>query len=449
MSFSDFLVSVLNHTQILFAVYLVAGIVVMWTLLILATNLWYAKSTKSWIFRGLITHAVPYTSIDMASRAAAERSEHLLRFLREYSDRGGVKIEFIEQPPGFPELRLKEFVNQEPAAFWHSSRLTLQLDSMKTLLLERVTDALICLRRADSLSASEFPSCVSLERISRPKGRGEFPWRVVITCKNPETLTSWLSKDEVQIWLGIGVDLVSPRTGRRARFRGERPSPGSPSVPVSQGRCLVNGDVEGQVGGVIEGARIGEPLAVTCRHVLSPTCGSLYWPRPLFPPSMGYSEDSPDAAFLGIRSGCFVHLPPRLGFVGVASLEDVYDAIKTKSRLLRKNPDRDGTRARPQAMVSLVRLGDYEYRGPHLHVEPYFYRFLGVIWPRSRRFSVSGDSGAWVIEEVTNKWVGMVVGGFEEANTPTYVVLGCHILEAFRQIEGLRCIVPKMLVRGN
>ena len=50
-------------------------------------------------------------------------------------------------------------------------------------------------------------------------------------------------------------------------------------------------------------------------------------------------------------------------------------------------------------------------RFPHLQIAPQYswmQYFLSVL---KNPFSVSGDSGAWVVDYGTSKWVGMVVGG--------------------------------------
>jgi hypothetical protein len=122
--------------------------------------------------------------------------------------------------------------------------------------------------------------------------------------------------------------------------------------------------------------------------------------------------------------------------VDVAELEEILNDIELKRNpKVRKLPDRDGIIGVVQGLQSNLSLGQYFYRPQHLAITPDFYKWLGIVFPLSRRFSIAGDSGAWLIDQRTSKWVGMIVGGYKPPNTSTIALLGCSVLEAFRQYE--------------
>lgn len=368
---------------------------------------------------------VPYTSKQHAQRAADERRERLREHLAEFSG-PSVPVEFIELPPGLPEARLFSSEGNEATAFWRASRLHLQLNRDRHLLIERVIDTLVYLYRAGLLAQQEFPSRISLERIPRWHRRGKYPWRAVIATDHTWVLQKWLSEEEVREWLGIGVDCV-PAVEIKLP---EKPSPpeSAPQVAMSaQGRCREGTDgLEGVVGGVIEGGGM-MPLGLTCWHVVSSSCPSVFWPSTPRP-THEFTQESPDAVFIR-QSDCFPEWTQSRRAVTVAALDALSDYADKGTKLV-KAPNHDGVRGIVKyAEVNGFRLGSHFYRGPHICIKPYLFKRFGLTWPRSRQFSQAGDSGSWIINPETGAWIGMVVGG----DSTTAAIASHYLIDAFRR----------------
>lgn len=359
---------------------------------------------------------IPSPPVEISRRAADDRRRRLQGFLNEFRQSRGIPIEFIEVP-GELKVEQRRFPEDDASRFWHASRLHLQLRSDHYLLLERVTDALVCLQRAGRLNTEEFPISVRLERSSYARSRQSLPWRVVITAFKPTTLKELMLALDIQDWLGIGIDFVRPANS---------------SSVQPQGRCAVGSDgLEGMVGGLVHDSR-NETYGVTCRHVLSSECGSLYWPAaPVRPPDHDFTQESPDVAFIRLGSHCFTMNHARTTQVLPATQCDV-DLASQRETKIRKSPDTDSVMGVVTfSNVSGFRLGDHFYRGPHFHITPDFHQQFGLTWPRSRRFSSQGDSGAWVMDTETRQWLGIVVGGFPSPNTMTVALCAEHVCNAF------------------
>jgi hypothetical protein len=360
-----------------------------------------------------------------------DRRNNLQRFLAEFSEIPGVPVEFIEVPPGL-EINSGDFPKDETTQFWRAARLHLQLDNDQRLLLERVTDALICLYRANRITSEDFPESVRLERIPRAQARESFPWRVLITTANPAFLKNALSKRDVQDWLGIGIDFVTP-SGLRKRH--SEPGVIPPEGFVPQGRCIRGSDgLEGTVGGIIHD-QMDNSYGVTCRHVLSSGCFSLFWHGERVKPLQHeFTQESPDAAFISLGSPCFAQIDARTTSVFQATQSDLDLAVERESKV-RKAPDADGIAGVVVfAHVSGFKLGKHFYRGPHFQITPNFRTKFWITWPLSRRFSKAGDSGAWVIDPDTRRWLGMIVGGLSWPNTVSVALCSEYVCDAFQRM---------------
>ncbi len=380
-------------------------------------------------------YTIPSPSIEISRSAANDRRRRLQGFLNEFPQSTGVPIEFLEVPPEL-EVAQRRFPEGDASRFWHASRLRLQLLSDHYLLLERVTDALVCLHRAERLDAEEFPLSVRLERIPNARTPQYFPWRVVITASNPTMLKELMLKLNTQYWLGIRIDFVRPAySTTRKRDQEPRANPPEPTAQP-QGRCTQGSDgLEGTVGGLVHDAN-DIPYGVTCRHVLSSGCASLYWPAaPVRPPQHEFTQESPDAAFIRLGSECFATTNTRRTRTLPATQVDVDFAAERETKV-RKSPDTDGVVGVVLfSSVSGFKLGNHFYRGPHFEIAPAFYQKYGLTLPLSRRFSSQGDSGAWVVDAEARLWLGMVVGGFPSPNTLTVALSADHICDAFQRSQ--------------
>lgn len=378
-------------------------------------------------------HRIPPPSIDVSRRVCGERRNRLQAFLTEFPRSAGVPVEFIDVPPGI-EVAQRRFPEDDASRFWHAARLRLQLDADHYILLERVTDALVCLERADKLSPDEFPIDIHLERLPHRRSRIEFPWRVVITTPNPSQLKELVFSLGIQDWLGIGIEFVRPvrpLVGHRGRRPGGVPPEGA---ALAQGRCVNGSDgLEGTVGGLVRETK-DDIYGVTCRHVLSSVCSSVYWPMgSTKPPAHEFTQECPDVSFIRWGNPCFARNDAQLASALPATQVEIELAAENKNRVKRA-PDTDGTVGLVTfANASGFKLDDHFYRGPHFLITPDFYRQFGIARPLSRRFSRPGDSGAWVINLETKKWLGMVVGAFRPPNTTTVAVSAQYIVDAFRR----------------
>jgi hypothetical protein len=368
-----------------------------------------------------------------ASQAAEDRRRSLSIYLERASRDFAEVQEFLEVPPDLAETLSLRFLGRERVdAAWHVTRLQLQLNDHKLLLLERVTDALVCHHRAGSISDDEFPVRVYLEPNTR--SARQFPWRAVVVSEGPDSIFAALHS--ITEWLGIGVEIVKPAITKNTEKRNRpdtSPPPAITALPT--GRCFGDPDaLEGTVGGMITDGASGA-LGVTCRHVLSAHCGSLDSRcNPAFPPMYGteFTQETPDVAFIRLESGCFTS-PTAPSFPvspadqrGIELAADRYIAV-------RKSPKHDSRSGVIRvAEMSGFKLGDHFYRGIHFAIVPHFVRRFGIIWSLWRSFSKAGDSGSWITLDEAS-WMGMVVGAFEEP-VMTIALSAAHIRASFERL---------------
>jgi hypothetical protein len=379
--------------------------------------------------------SIPPPSLGISRDAANDRRRRLEGFLNEFRESAGVPIEFIDVP-GELHVERRRFEQDDASRFWHASRLRLQLRSDHYLLLERVTDALVCMQKDGRLKENDFPISLRLKRTPDWLARKSLPWRVVVTTVKPRMLKKLILELGISDWLGIGIEFVKPaRSFARGRARNSGEGPQQPIVQA-QGRCIQGSDgLEGIVGGVVHDVH-NHAFGVTCRHVLSSDCGSLYWPaRPVRPPENEFTLEIPDVAFIELNSPCFANNNGSKVQAMPSTQTDIDLAAARESRV-HKSPDSDGASGVVLfSNVSGFKLGNHFYRGPHFQITPAFYRRFGLTWPRFGRFSSKGDSGAWVIDAETQQWLGMVVGGFAPPNTLSVAISAEHICDAFTRLQ--------------
>lgn len=411
------------------------GLLVLWLCLVAITRFLHSLRIGLSGLDFLQGRSIRRPSLEISRRAADDRRRRLQGFLNEFPEGTGVPIEFIDVPGGL-EVERRRFEQENASRFWHASRLRLQLRSDQYLLLERVTDALVCMQRGGRLKEDDFPISIRLKRTRDWLSRKSFPWRIVVTTVKPRILKKLILELGIGDWLGIGIEFVKPaQSFARGRTRNSGAGP-QPPIVQAQGRCTLGSDgLEGIVGGVVHDVH-NHAFGVTCRHVLSSECGSLYWPgRPVRPPENEFTLETPDVAFIELGSSCFAGNNGSKVQAMPATQSDI-DLAAARELRVQKSPDTDGVSGVVLfSNVSGFKLGRHFYRGPHFQITPAFYRKFWLTWPRLGRFSSKGDSGAWVIEGETRRWLGMVVGGFAPPNTLSVAISAEYICDAFRRFQ--------------
>jgi hypothetical protein len=315
----------------------IVGIAAAWGILSALSRLLRRRQLGRWPVRYRIIQPGRLSSLN----ASEGRRSAVLNHLRRFSDENGVPLEFIERPPGLEDIRLREYGRQDPVRYWLASRLALQLERDENLLLERVTDAFVCLERLQRITPDEFPYLIRLERLGSAEWNDDaFPWKVVVCCDEPLQLAEHFGDPAIQTWLGIGVDFISQKRPSARISREAPPEASPPTAAVAQGRCRIGGDgLEGTVGGILEDAT--QTLGITARHVLSTGFGSVAWPTGSMPAAAEFTQDSPDVAFIRLDSGCF---PEAIGSAMLDVLPgcqaDLERAVWTDTKY-RKAPLRD------------------------------------------------------------------------------------------------------------
>jgi hypothetical protein len=311
--------------------------------------------------------------------AAQEAAQSRRRFLeRALGSTDDPRLrEIIEPVPGL-DVAPGELSSRE--AYAQAISLRWQLTDDAFLLMGRVMDVVLSLAHRDDLSAGRLATRIKLV----PDEGRDFPFLVVIETNATELLQRELSA--VESWLGVGVAVQEPI---EANYFG-------------QGKCQMSGGQGGWLGGLVEFDG-SERFFVTCSHVVSEHCGSL------FTRSLLKTETyEPDAALLHstIPRGCFEATPP---FTNVTPVSE------SAARLLRKKHCRLRARARRGRIGEVIGWAEFSNRThffPHVQISPDVTILLECLaWPPwGRHFSRKGDSGSWVLSG-KDTWLGMIVGG--------------------------------------
>jgi hypothetical protein len=352
---------------------------------------------------------LPNVKYDTALQSANERREQLQKTLADQGDATFLRQEFLEIPPTFEFVEPRSFADILPEAYAQTVRLKWQLSSNELLLLERLIDAVVVLKRSKARPPLqenyEEPLSIKIEYLGRSfRERGFFPWRAVIETDNPEFYRE--AFHSLSDWLGIGVDLAP--TQKVLLF----------------GQCEIPQGVEGVVGGIVVGQ---DEFGMTCSHVISPNCGSLELKGE---PDAG--GEQPDAALIKSGTSCFELGERRLNKrpINVAPSLLIESCIINKTNVVNLNLNK-GNNGFIMARVGAFAVGKVLYRFPHLQVIskrillgfitiPFVYRY----------FSEPGNSGSWIGETDTESWIGMVIGG--SRNPPiSYVAEAQPLLDYF------------------
>lgn len=347
---------------------------------------------------------IPSPSWERSKLAAAERRDHLFSFLQRFEvsleqdaaeSRRALPMEFLEVPPAFRSRELSgTSIEGYDERAGQMARLRWQLKSDHLLLVERVVDAIVASRRIlgpERKLYDQSPQPFSIEyplvRLSaydsRLDSRGLFPWKVVIESDRP--LRDFQVISDMNDWLGIGVDLA-PR--RRVRLFG---------------RCQMPGGLDGVVGGILHDG-VAE-YAMTCSHVLAANCGSVFLRG-----NPTRESNQPDAALIRGSNPCF-----RLSdlLVNCVSADEAFieQSIQKKSTVEKRHPNVRQNKGVIRSRVSAFDLNGYLFRFPHLEVLPWNSKLSRFTRLFDRPFSKEGDSGSWVFDVASDRWLGMVVGG--------------------------------------
>jgi hypothetical protein len=376
---------------------------------------WILQARQARLLRRIAFSGHPiisFVSTERALEVARERRSKIVSFLEGREFRGVVSRRFQESPS--PDVRAPNegFGENSMAAAVHTAHLRWQLNEDRLLLMERLMDAISSFQRSHPKDPDLLVTAVLVARQDNRRP-DMYPWRAVLHTEGTGALVSYLS--ELGDWLGIGIDVAPPL----------------PSVPL--GSCVGRGSSEGQVGGLLRSATatISE-YAVTCHHVLSERCGSLYWPQPPNRPEYSdYSVGAVDAALIGSAS-CFIRSSPNRHAIACASSADRESFASAKIPVT-KSP---ALNRRQGLILHVVHAvpgeNGKQIRAPHLLIVPIYSKRFGLIWPLfDRAFSVPGHSGAWVTDAPASLWFGMVVQGSQPPLTISYALEASFLIDVF------------------
>lgn len=241
---------------------------------------------------------------------------------------------------------------------------------------------------------------------SRSDRAGRFPWIAIVEAKNPRHWSQLLQP--FSKWIGIGVEF-------------ELPAPISP-----YGRCRAGSGMDGEVGGELEAGR--SRYAMTCSHVLSNNCMS----RIFSENEQLWSGHHPDAALVASKNPCFQTPTEQYHNCEPMSDDEVLALAATRGDRLRFSCGANRMRALVLARCSAWLSGSTIYRFPHvalladLTTASFFRKIIG-----RAVFSRPGDSGRWVVGDISGRWLGMLVGGDESSGT-SFVASGGALFDFFR-----------------
>jgi hypothetical protein len=297
--------------------------------------------------------------------------------------------EILEVPPGVerrPGLVGTTLSGGEEAG--QDIRVRYQ-QSEELLLYGRVRDCLVCLTRLASLeregegAESGIPVTfdMSLRRLQRrERRRGDFEWIVTIGTASPDFFRQSLL--DLRDWLGIGIEFARPSPAVLHAGRKRLPKVRS---------CRNTPDNIGTVAGTVRSEQSDAAYALTCSHVI-PQC-----PNMLFNDHPG--EDVPDATLARIDTPCFTVATPSDKPLPVMTAAEIADLVKTSGRVRRIG----GYSRRHAGWLtdawSSYRVGDRFHSFPACKVVLDRTIYFGFCpWPLfRRRYSLPGDSGAWVV----------------------------------------------------
>lgn len=338
----------------------------------------------------------------------------------------------MEIPPGYAEVRRRSFVDDPGEGCGQMARLEWQLEADEFLLLERVVDSIIILRRtastehgeSTSLFASEFPT-VKLEFSEElSEDRRLFPWKVIIETNHPELYR--VALPAIQEWLGIGIDLA-------------------PQREIHFLRQCQNGRV-GVVGGWFADQH-QKVYGVTCAHVVSTACSAVL--SSCFPavnlrisPNTLGETSQPDAALLNVGGPCVNQMNPTCFALPRGNPRGLFCAAHAtlkacclnRTPILNLDPSLRAKRCAGKVvcLYSEPVYEGYEWRFPHLEISSNKVTRLFLKFPIFKECSVPGDSGSWVVDSQTGEWLGMLTAGSKDRKT-WYIIKSKPLLSYFNK----------------
>ena len=334
-------------------------------------------------------NAVPYTTARDARETASIRQEGVAAALQ------GDDEVLVEVPPelsGWSPPARRDL--RETAT--HAISLRWQLGDERLLLLARASDAVEVLIENEA-RANDTPVEWMLDRTQpvvtvQPlwrllrRARPElYPWRIVILTTDPAFFRERMQK--LAKWLGIGVDIA-------------KSGPVRPQASCSQG-----GGRTGTVSGAVRRSD-GRVYGVTCAHVLGASCSCAAWAA-----NSDAAAAAADAALVS-NGGCF-GIPVEEG----PSFEPADDGdsdrlIANETPVMRLGGGGGNRNGVVYAPTDRFSNGGRLCHFPSFIIRPRTWRYGFVPWPLVQRaFSRDGDSGSWVVEPSSSRWVGMVVCG--------------------------------------
>ncbi len=358
---------------------------------------------------------VPPQPREHSNRIAQERRSFLSSYLDRVSDDEIPQFEIREIPPGYEAYSLRELSRPEAAA--QLAALQWQMARPELLALGRVADAIAFIGRDNRIEARELSPHLGLRRVQELPWRGFFGYGDAVgVAAKLETLKPEIARKlaDLKSWLGIGV-VMTP----------------SPEFIAEYGRCLLGGTGEGVVGGEVVSAS-SSSLLVTCAHVLSTSCQSKQFAADLVRDTF-----EPDAALIRPGATCF-QTTAEFRDVDTADAHDALRMTRSESHVTiphRKMWKRHGIIGSPAAIVT---YGGRTHHFPHTHIHPHYRKWFDLfVWPPwASTFCGPGDSGSWVLEPESNKWVGMVVGG-APGGKATYIVNAEPLLQYLSKANGV------------
>ncbi|HEX3070876.1 MAG TPA: hypothetical protein VHX14_20060 [Thermoanaerobaculia bacterium] len=287
----------------------------------------------------------------------------------------GASTEFIESPPGI-ESSVREFVTRT-GPFAQLARVSWEVQDRNLLLLERVSDLIIGIRRRHER--------LDDGAVVRLDSKAKDAPIVVLETDAPDIYSPDLMR--FRDWLGVGV-----RITRSSR-------------PRMQGRCKAGNGLDGTVGGIVQCGY--DTFGLTCAHVLSKECLSAHHRCAVTNESI-----EPDAALLRTEMPCFT-FPSVPRQCTVASVEDVNQMLRTHGNVSMRPVVHGRGEGAAYTRVSFFSTGLVDYHFPHVEIRPKregIDRLTGG-YTTTSRFSDGGDSGSWVFEKGTDNWIGLLVAG--------------------------------------
>jgi hypothetical protein len=340
-----------------------------------------------------------------------EMAEGRRRRIREFLDNENInRYEFIETPPNYDSLPTRYFELKEDEIA-QRIRLEWQLQNDYLLIAERIVDAVLFFSRLNNssktLRTEGLPTIKIKLNNKAPGWKKNSRYIAVVETSYIEYYRDLFA--ELEKWFGIPI-----------KFEPE-------SEVKLLGQCQIGGSFTGLTGGKLTSG--GTVFHMTCEHVLSATCNSVVYR------SNSLNGQQPDAALLMDGVPCFNVLPKNSSTLTCATPDDLILFSNQRSPVCKIYPGKN----KPIGFISCHVCG-YSINGvykrfPTVQIFPKRTRYGLLALPLIKKnFSYEGDSGTWVIEQDTGKWIGMVISGDPSDYFTTYVEEAQPLLDYFSAV---------------